>query len=402
VKKQIRNWILKGIFIPACALLFMCGNNAISVSGTQNESPEEREDRVSVVITPSRVMTFEEGIETFGNVESKNYALVSARIPGVIDDIYVDEGDYVIAGKTRLFQTDKIKVNQAVEIARQAVSVAEFTHKAKQATVAKVEADFEKARVDYERFKRLYENDEAVTKNALESQESRFKQLEASLEEARANADLAQRRMEQARSNLIIASKDLEDSLVKAPITGFVSARYREPGEMAGAGTPVLRIDDLSILEISAFLPDQYYSRILKGETKMCVSANEIDIGELPVTYRSPTIDNKLRNLEIKALLDEPPEGVAPGAMAKIKVVLDSHDAMGVPREAILERTSGRIIFLAEAERARMVQVKTGLEMDSWVEIISGDLREGDPVITMGQDQLNDGSLISILREDKN
>jgi multidrug efflux pump subunit AcrA (membrane-fusion protein) len=401
VEKRIRHWILRGIFIPACAVLFTWGNQAISTSAAQYDSSGEGEERVSVVITPSRVMTFVEGIETFGNVESKNYALVSARIPGVIDDIYVEEGDYVIEGKTNLFQTDKIKLNQAVEIARQAVSVADFTHRAKQATVAKVEADFEKARIDYERFKRLYEKDGAVTKNALESQESRFKQLDASLEEARANADLAQRQMEQARSNLIIASKDLEDSLVKAPITGFVSARYREPGEMAGAGTPVLRIDDLSILEISAFLPDQYYSRILTGETDMRVSANEIDIGELPITYRSPTIHNKLRNFQIKALLNEPPEGVAPGAMAKIKVVLDRHDAMGVPRDAILKRTSGKVIFLAEAGSTRMVQVETGLEMDGWVEIISGDLREGDSVITMGQGQLNDGSLISILRENK-
>jgi len=356
---------------------------------------------VSVVITPSRVMTFEERIKTFGNVESKNYALVSARIPGVIDNIYVEEGDYVVAGKTDLFQTDKIKVNQAVEIARQAVSVADFTHRSKLASVAKIEADFEKAHIDYERFKRLYEKDEAVTKNALESQESRFKQLEASLEEARANADLAQRQMEQAQSNLIIASKDLDDSLVKAPITGHISARYREPGEMAGVGTPVLRIDDLSVLEISAFLPDQYYSRILKDETEMHVIASGIDVGELLVTYRSPTIDNRLRNFEVKALLVDPPEGLAPGAMAKINVVLDRHDAMGVPRDAVLKRTTGEIIFLAEGGRARMVQVETGLEMDGWVEIISGDLHESASVITMGQDQLNDGSMISILREDK-
>ena len=401
MEKRIRHWILKGILIPVCAVLFTCGNQAIIASAAQNDPSGEAEDRVSVVITPSRVMTFEERIKTFGNVESKNYALVSARIPGVIDDIYVEEGDYVIEGKTDLFQTDKIKVNQAVEIARQAVSVADFTHRAEMATVSKVEADFEKARIDYERFKRLYENDEAVTKNAFESQESRFKQLEASLEEARANADLAQRQMEQAHSNLIIASKDLEDSLVKAPITGHISARFREPGEMAGAGTPVLRIDDLSVLEISAFLPDQYYSRILKDETEMHVIASGIDVGELLVTYRSPTIDNRLRNFEVKALLVDPPEGLAPGAMAKINVVLDRHDAMGVPRDAVLKRTTGEIIFLAEGGKARMIKVEIGLEMDGWVEILSGDLREGASVTTMGQDQLNDGSMISILREDK-
>jgi len=133
----------------------------------------------------------------------------------------------------------------------------------------------------------------------------------------------------------------------------------------------------------------------------MHVIASGIDVGELLVTYRSPTIDNRLRNFEVKALLVDPPEGLAPGAMAKINVVLDRHDAMGVPRDAVLKRTTGEIIFLAEGGRARMVQVETGLEMDGWVEIISGDLHESASVITMGQDQLNDGSMISILREDK-
>ena len=126
-----------------------------------------------------------------------------------------------------------------------------------------------------------------------------------------------------------------------------------------------------------------------------------MDLGELTTTYRSPTIDNEMRNFEVKALLNEPPDGVAPGAMAKINVVLDRHDGMGVPRDAIHKRTSGRVIFLAEGGRTRMVRVETGLEMDGWIEILSGDLRKGDSVITMGQDQLEDGSLISILREDK-
>ncbi|MBN1624933.1 MAG: efflux RND transporter periplasmic adaptor subunit [Deltaproteobacteria bacterium] len=402
MKKQIKKRIFNGIIIPLCAFLLIIGSFKMNASASKDGSSGDENKRISVVTTPSGMMSFEDGIETFGNVESKNFALVSARIPGVIDDIYVEEGDHVTAGQTRLFQTDRVKATQAVEIARQAVSVAEFTHRAKLASADRAVADFEKAGVDYERFRRLYENDGAVTKNAFESQETRFKQLKASLEEARANADLAERQTEQARSNLIIASKDLEDSLVQTPLTGYVSARYKEPGEMAGAGTPVLRIDNPSILEISAFLPAEYYPRIMAGKTIMHAYVNEIDLGEITITYRSPTIDNRLRNFEVKALINNPPDGVASGAMARIKVVLGRHKALGVPRKALLKRTSGEIIFLAEGGKARIISVKTGLQMNGWVEIISGDIKEGASIITMGQDQLDDGSLISVLREDKN
>jgi RND family efflux transporter MFP subunit len=265
---------------------------------------------------------------------------------------------------------------------------------------SRIKADFEKAKIDYERFRRLYEEDKAVTKNALESQESRYKQLKATLEEARAGAALALRQVDQAKSHLIIAKKDLEDSLVEAPITGYISALFHKPGEMPGSGSSILRIDDLSVLKVSAFLPDQYYPDIQKGMTEMGVVINHINVGELTVTYRSPTIDNRMRNFEIRTLIKDPPDGIAPGAMAKINVIMERKEAVGLPSEAILRRTTGQVVFLAERGRARMIRVETGLEMDGWIEIVSGDIPENSPVITMGQDQLEDGSLISILRED--
>jgi multidrug efflux pump subunit AcrA (membrane-fusion protein) len=346
-------------------------------------------------------MSFEEVVETSGNVETKNYGLVSARINGTIDEIYVREGDHVVAGKTRLFQTDKVKVTQDLEIAKQAVSVADAGLRARNATVARVEADFEKAQIDYERFKRLYENDKAVTQNAFESQESRFKQLKAALEEARAAADLAKSQMEQAQSSLIIKSKDLADSLVMAPISGFISVRYREPGEMAGAGTPVVRIDDTSILEISAYLPAEYYARVSTGTTKIAATIDGINAGELPISYKSPTIDNRLRNFEIKAVIKNPPDGVTSGAMAKIRVVMERREAIGVPRQSVIPKAEGIVIFLADQGKAKMVRVEKGLETDGWVEIRSDKVKEGQSVISMGQDRLKDGDVISITKEDK-
>jgi RND family efflux transporter MFP subunit len=238
-----------------------------------------------------------------------------------------------------------------------------------------------------------------VTQNAFESQESRFKQLKAALDEAKAAAELSQSQLEQSRGSLIIASKDLADSLVIAPISGYISIRYREPGEMAGSGASVVRIDDTSALEISAYLPAEYYPRVSTGSTKMSATIDGIDAGQLPLSYKSPTIDNKLRNFEIKATLINPPQGVTSGAMAKIKVVMDHHEATGVPRQAIIKRADGSVVFLAEGSQAKMVKVDKGLETDGWVEIKSDKIKEGQSVVTMGQDRLKDGDAISITKE---
>ena len=118
-----------------------------------------------------------------------------------------------------MFQTDKIKLAKALEIAEKQVSVAEWASRAREATVRRIEADLHKAQTDYERFKRLYENDGAVTENALEAQESRYKQVLAALAEAKAAAGLALRQKEQAESNRAIAAKDLDDSLVRGRST---------------------------------------------------------------------------------------------------------------------------------------------------------------------------------------
>ena len=146
-----------------------------------------------VVLSQIREMVFEDRVDVSGNVEAKNTAIISARIPGTLDEIFVDEGDKVQAGQ-KLFQTDKIKLGRAMESARQQVAVAAAAVRASQATVERINADLAKVRIDFERYKRLYEKDHAVTKNALESQESHLKQVQAALAEANAGLELAAHR----------------------------------------------------------------------------------------------------------------------------------------------------------------------------------------------------------------
>lgn len=375
------------------------------ISGSQfsyasDDKNESKESRASVVVTKARQMTFEDRVETSGNIETRNYSVVSSRSAGIIDNIFVREGDQVVGGKTNLFQIDKVKSQQSVDISRQSVSVAEYTYRARLATVKRIEADYNKAKLDYERYQRLYNDNMAVSKNALESQESRYFQSKAALDEAKAMADLSEKQLEQERSQYIIAQKDYENSMGLSPISGYVSKRFREPGEMIGAGTPVVQVDDLSILEVSAYLPAAYYQKVITDETTMKITVGSIDIGEFPVTYKSPVIDSRLRNFEIKTLIKNPEEGVTSGDIARIKVILSSHYGIGIPRAAGIRKLDGTKVFVTEQGTAKMIPVETGLENDGWIEITSKGVKAGINVVTMGQDRLSDGSSVSILREE--
>jgi RND family efflux transporter MFP subunit len=351
--------------------------------------------RIPVVLTPATLQIFEQRVVVQGNVEAKKFAIVSPRIPGTIEAVFVDEGDSVIANETKLFQTDALKLKKTVEIKKHELAVAQCERREKLANLEKTEADLHKTELDYNRFKRLFEK-QAVTADALEQQESRYKQILAFRKYAQAQVDLSAEKEHQADAALAISEKDLADAIVYAPITGKISRRLREPGEMGQPGQPVVRIDDTSVVEVSAYLPAQYYSKIIPGQTGMNIEVSEIDIGQQIVSYKSPTINPKLRTFEIKCIIKNPPQGVVPGAIAQIEVVLESRKGLGVPAVAIQKRNYQSVVFVIKNDTAHMLSVKTGLENDGWTEIVDGDLVENTPVVSMGQTMVEEGTLVSV------
>ena len=366
-------------------------------NSVENETALKR--TVPVVLTKVKRVNFEERLVVQGNVEAKNRAMVSPRIPGTIEKIFVNEGDQVIEGKTKLFQTDSVKLQKVLDIQKQGSKVSHYELLEEKANLERVKADFHKAKLDYQRAQRLYQK-KTITPNEFELQESRFKQTEALLTHAKTLVDLKTQLEQQAKVSLQIAEKDLRDSLVYAPITGKVSMRLSEPGEMGQPGKPIIKIEDPSLIEVSAFLPAQYYHQVIPEKTEMRIMVYDLDVGKQKIHYKSPTIDQKLRTFEIKCPLVNPPEGVVPGVMANIEVVLQEKSGLGIPSSAVQMRSGRPVVFVVRGETAHMVAVKTGLETDGRLELLEGELAENKPVVTMGQFLLNEGSAVRIQKEE--
>ena len=369
-------------------------------SPVTSETPAAAQQRVSVVTTAAVVRDFERSLMVQGNVEAKYFATVSPRIGGAIETIDVDEGDTVTANETKLFGIDAVALERNVEVGRHNLTVARCAKREALAGLEKTQVDFHKAELDYHRFERLLEK-EAVTQDAFEQQESRYQQLAAAVKLAEAQRDLTAAQESQAAAALAIAEKNLADATVYAPINGQVSQRLQEPGEMGDPGVPVLRIDDTSVLEVTAFLPAEYYAVVVPGQTAMRISVSGIDVGRQVITYKSPTIQPQLRSFEVKCLLDNPPAAVVPGAMAQLTVVLESRRGLGVPAAALEQRGGGTVVFVVESNTARQVPVTTGIETGSWIEITDGDLAEGAAVVTMGQYMVEGGTPVTVQKESK-
>jgi len=379
--------------LSAIIFILIVGTLLKSCKDTPDKSLVGR--RIPVVLTPAILQIFEQRVVVQGNVEAKKFALVSPRVQGIIEAIFVDEGDSVIANETKLFQTDALKLKKTVEIEKHALAVAQCEKREKVANLEKIEADLHKTELDYNRFKRLFEK-QAVTADAFEQQESRYRQILAFRKYSQAQVDLSTEKEHQADAALAISEKNLADAIVYAPISGKISRRLREPGEMGQPGQPVVRIDDTSVVEVSAYLPAQYYSKIIPGQTGMNIEVSGIDIDQQIVSYKSPIINPKLRTFEVKSILKKPSQGVVPGAIAQIEVVLESRKGLGVLAVAIQKRNAQSVIFIIKNDTAHMVSVKTGLENDGWTEIVDGDLVENTPVVSMGQSMIEEDTLVSV------
>ena len=356
--------------------------------------------KVTVSVMTVETREFEERIVAQGNMFAKNTAGVAPKIDGIVTNMYVDEGDQVVAGKTKLFQIDKVVVTQAYEIAVQDGKVAASARKDAEAQLAAARAQYDKAKLDYDRFGRLREQ-KAITPDAMEQMEAGYAVAKAQLERANTAVTLRKEQEKQAAAALTIAKKRLDDSLIFSPIDGWISYRGKEQGEFAGAGVPILTVVDPGLLEVSAFLPGEYYPRIKTGETHIRVTVSGIDLGRLPIIYKSPIIQEQLRTFEVKCLVDAPPEGVVPGAIANIEAILRTSTGPAVPSDAIQIRNDKPVVFLAQDGVAKAVEIEQGLVADGYTEITNEAVAPGASLIVLGSTMVNDGTPLDIQQQEE-
>ncbi len=371
-----QRFILMVLLLSLCLLTYSASAQGLPVT---IGSIEERE--------------FTEQLQVQGNVDSASIARVSPRIPGPIDAIFVKEGDSVEAGKTKLFVIDPVKLEKNLEIRRQESAIARLSLKEKEARLKQAQADLEKAKLDVNRSRLLWE-DNSTSQDNYEKAQLKFKVSEATLEHTQTLIELDREQLKKAQLSLSIAEKDFADSTVLAPISGRVSSKLQEPGEIAAPGKPILLIKDLDNLEVSAFIPAEYYHRVEVGKCQAIISSYANARFQTAVSFKSPEISPDLRTFQIKCTLKAGDNSMVPGALAEITLILARRRGLAVPVSSLLNRDQGKVIFVVDNSRAKMIEVSTGLESNGFCEISATGLKTGQQVVVKGQHLLNDGQEI--------
>lgn len=248
---------------------------------------------------------------------------ISSKVAGEIISIKVDEGDKVNKGDT-LGMIDPteylLQYQQAVAAEKSAeaqyllLSRGSRKEDIKQAeeNLKQAEANYKNAKDDYERIHNLFRTG-SVSSKQLEDMKTRFEIAEAQLNSAhqvlnkiktgarQEEIDAAKARFEQASAQTKLLKKKVEDCTIISPLSGFVTKKIVEQGELVNFGTPLFRISNLDELFVMVYLPETELPKIKLGNKA------EIKIDAFPeksfpgtVVFISPEAEFTPKNIQTK------------------------------------------------------------------------------------------------------
>ena len=345
---------------------------ALALLGCGRESPEEVESGTVVPVTAAaaRRGSITAVTRVAGVIAPAPGAelVVIAPEPARILELKKAEGDTVRRGDLLVrFEIPSI----TAEVSKQ------------QAEVMRAQARRENARAAQTRAKDLYDRGVAARKEVED----------ADRETADADADLAA-----ARAAAAAAQSMAERSVVHATFDGIVAKRSHNPGDLvdASASDPVLRIVDLRRLEVVASIPINESLAVKVGARARLVEEAATETGTtLKVIARPAAVQEGNVTVPVRLAFDKP-TSYPVGAPVQIGIETGVHeDVVLVPASAVVREGEETAVFVVAKDKAQRSPVKTGIETDADVEIVSG-IDAGAMVITSGQNGLPDGAMITL------
>ncbi len=293
----------------------------------------------------------------------------------------VEEGDSVDSGQV-IAVIDHENLDAQVNQVRAALTTAT-------AQLTQAEVTREQTEKDLERFRNL-------VKEGAEP-EQRLEKIEAEYKGLLQQENVAKARVEQSRAALKQAQIQLAECFILAPISGIISEKFLETGDMAMPTRPIFAIIDIDEVKVVADLPERYLGEVRKTAlVKIDVDAFPKRVFQGAVTRISPTVNVVNRTAELEITVPNPDYELKPGMFARVTLNLVEKEGVPVIPEAAVLRASGEAyVFVIEEGIARRREVALGLQEGPRLEVRAG-LQPGDMLVIAGQQKIADGTLVEI------
>ena len=377
---------------------------------------------VKVAVEYAEKRTITEAITANGKIQPEKEVKITPDVSGEIVELTVKEGDHVEKGQLLL------RIKPDIYISQRDRSLAAIS--STRARLAQAEAQFTQTELSYKRTKQLYE-EQTISKSEFES-------AEATYNVAKSEVDAAKFSIVSAEASVKEANENLTKTSIYAPMTGTVSMLLVELGErVAGtnlmAGTEILRIADLSRMEAQVQVNENDIVRVSLGDTALIEVDAYLDqkfkgvVTEIANSAKTTGVSaDQVTNFDVKILVlpqsyekltltDKNP--FRPGMSCTVDIETESKkDIITVPIQSVTTRTDTTkasasladadirtLVFVAEGGYALAKDVKTGIQDNNYIEIVSG-IKDSVRVISSPfsaiSKKLSDSTLIEVVKKE--
>jgi membrane fusion protein (multidrug efflux system) len=313
---------------------------------------------VNVSVQKIEPATLRDVLELAGRLEPWVEVEVSTELGGTVQEVGFEKGRSVRKGQV---------------LARIGTDLLE-------ASLAEAEAALLAAEANYNKTKELFDR-QAVPRQELVAATSSFKQAEARTAQAKLR---------------------VERSIIESPVSGVAVTRGIELGEVVAPGSPITVVHDVSRLKAATGIPEDDISHFrVGGEVKIEVDAYPGREFRGTIHFLSPAATGQNRTFPAEIEIDNRSGELRPGMIVRVALTRRVYEnAMVVPRDAILERDTGDVIFVLKDDLVELRKVATGPSEKGRIVVLEG-LQPGETLVVSGHRNLVDGQKVRVVSGDK-
>lgn len=331
-----------------------------------------------------------------GNIVPVDMAKVSFKIAGVVEEIYVKEGDLVKKGD----MIAKIKPKDyalALSAAKAQYDAAQMSiSKDIPSKVAQAKAQLNLTEVTYNRVKALYDSG-AASKADLDQISAKLTVDKNTFQQATDASGIASTQLGQAKAAYDLAVDNLKETVVYSPIDGIILKKIGAKGEVQAAGYPVVVVGSQADVWAEFGVTDKQIGQFNVGQSWPVFIYGIDKTVEGTVSEIGALADEKTRLFTIKLKLDNEDGAMKAGMIAKSNFNKAQSSKILVPFLSVVHLSDSDIVYLYDSKThtVQAQKIQTGDLIDDRIEVISG-LKIGDQVVVEGQYQISDKEQVSL------
>lgn len=336
----MKNWKILSLLALTISLSMSCSEKKEAAVATQVN------EKVKVKVEQVHSQKVEQLYEYTAIVEANAVNNIAPLTGGRIDKIFVEVGDNVKAGQV----------------------VAQMNEN----SLKQTKAQLDNLEVTFKRIDELYKVG-GVSKSDWDAQKTNLEVTRTSYQ------------------NL------LENTQLISPISGIVSARNYDSGDLFG-GQPILQVQQITPVKMLINVSEKQFTKIKKGmkvDVQVDVYEGETFTGRVNLVY--PTVDARTHTFPVEIILQNGNAKVRPGMYARVTVNYGELEHIVVPDVAIVKQqgSGDRYVYVCKDGKVSYNKVELGRRLDNKYELISG-VEDGDFVVITGQSRLNNGMEVQV------